>query len=343
MFLLLPKRKYIGTRRPTVINVLPNSHKLDLTLEDAVEIFVKAKEAEGMCERTLKEYKAHFRYLKRYLDKCHPEIRYLNQLDSQIIREYIVYMKNLTKYEGFAKREKEGELSVNTINMRLRTLRTMCNFWYDENYIHINPMKQIKQVRHDEGEEVRGLSDEEIELILKSLNTSQYAEWRDRTLILLLLDAGLRINEAASLTIHDIDPKSQTIHVSSDVSKNRTAREVPVSKEVIKELRKLHLESCAYFGDHDRIFMNAYGEPFTADAFRRRLNRLKRKINLDRLYPHMFRHTFIRGYILQGGDLFTLQKIVGHADIKTTRKYVQMETKHLKEQHNKFSPAKSFF
>ena len=86
--------------------------------------------------------------------------------------------------------------------------------------------------------------------------------------------------------------------------------------------------------------MNAFGEDFTADAFRRRLNRLKRKLGIERLHPHMFRHTFARNYILNGGDIFTLQKILDHADIQTTRKYIQMDKEHLRQQHNKFSPVR---
>ncbi|MGX2961848.1 tyrosine-type recombinase/integrase [Peribacillus sp. JNUCC 23] len=53
----------------------------------------------------------------------------------------------------------------------------------------------------------------------------------------------------------------------------------------------------------------------------------------------MFRHTFCRNYILNGGDMFTLQKIVDHADIKTTRKYIQMDSEHVRQQHNRYSPA----
>ena len=76
--------------------------------------------------------------------------------------------------------------------------------------------------------------------------------------------------------------------------------------------------------------MSAFGYDFTADAFRRRLNRLKSKLNLSRLHPHMFRHTFARNYILNGGDLFTLQRILDHAEINTTRKYVQMDNEHIR-------------
>lgn len=89
--------------------------------------------------------------------------------------------------------------------------------------------------------------------------------------------------------------------------------------------------------------MNAYGDDFTADAFRRRLNRLKKKLNIPKLPPHIFRHTFARNYILNGGDVFTLQKILDHADIQTTRKYIQMDSEHSRLQHNKFSPVRRLF
>lgn len=89
--------------------------------------------------------------------------------------------------------------------------------------------------------------------------------------------------------------------------------------------------------------MNAYGENFTAEAFRRRLNRLKKNLGILKLHPHIFRHTFARNYILNGGDVFTLQKILDHADIQTTRKYIQMDKEHIREQHNKFSPVRRLF
>ena len=138
---------------------------------------------------------------------------------------------------------------------------------------------------------------------------------------MLLLDSGMRIQEALNLKIDHIDVKRCEIFIPSEVARNRKGREIPVSREIAKRLVKLHEESHRYFGDYDEVFMNAYGEPFTAEAFRRRPNRLKKKLVIPKLPPHIFRHTFCRNYILNGGDIFTLQKIVDHADIKTTEVY----------------------
>ncbi|MFZ0446941.1 MAG: tyrosine-type recombinase/integrase [Bacillus sp. (in: firmicutes)] len=151
------------------------------------------------------------------------------------------------------------------------------------------------------------------------------------------------MNEAVSLTSENIDFHQNTLIVPSSIAKNRKNREIPISREISKRLKQLFDETEQYFGEGTQIFMNAYGDDFTADAFRKRLNRLKKKIDIPKLHPHMFRHTFARNYILNGGDVFTLQKILDHADIQTTRKYIQMDSQHLRQQHNKFSPVRRIF
>jgi integrase/recombinase XerD len=146
-----------------------------------------------------------------------------------------------------------------------------------------------------------------------------------------------------SLTVENVDFHQNTLVVPSAIAKNRKLREIPISREISKRLKQLLDETEQYFGEGSRIFMNAYGDDFTADAFRRRLNRLKKKLEIQKLHPHMFRHTFARNYILNGGDIFTLQKILDHADIQTTRKYIQMDSEHIRQQHNKFSPVRRLF
>ncbi|KIL74336.1 tyrosine-type recombinase/integrase [Bacillus badius] len=337
-------RAYVGKRGEEAAKKPSVKEVESYTLDEALEIFILAKEAEGVRPRTIEEYRNHIRYLKSFFEEFGYKVNFITDLSAKIIREYILYMKQTKKaYKGIEKREKEtAGLAVNTINIRLRTLRTMCNFWFREQLLHANPVANIKQVRDDEKSEVRGLSDETIAKLLNYYDTKEYAQWRDKVLILLLLDTGMRINEAVNLKLSHIDFKLLTIHIPSQTAKNRKGRDIPVTREIAKLLKELHGETSSYFGECEYIFYNAYGEVFNADAFRRRLNRIKKKIGMERLHPHMFRHTFCRNYIMNGGDIFTLQKIVDHADIKTSRKYVQMETKHINKQHNKFSPVKKY-
>ncbi|WP_306298984.1 tyrosine-type recombinase/integrase [Bacillus sp. OV166] len=102
-----------------------------------------------------------------------------------------------------------------------------------------NPMQNISQVRDDAHEEVPGIPDEQIDAILTSYDDRQFAQWRDKTLILLLLDTGLRIGEALSLTAAQIDFKDLTVTVPSQIAKSRKSREIPISREVAKRMRHL--------------------------------------------------------------------------------------------------------
>lgn len=346
------KRKFVGERghtvsrkstRPLDSTRSPDSTR-SYTFEEALEIFVRAKEAENLRERTIRDYYNHMRFLTEYLRKYHPECTTINSLTSDIIRDYINYLrKEHVQFEGIEGRKtgKRG-LSPTTINIRLRTLRTMCNFWYEEGMIETNPMRTIKPIRTDEDDLVSGYTDEEIEMLLKAPDQRQFAGWRDYVLMMLMLDTGMRPNEAVSLRYEQIDFRKQTIFVPSERAKNRKGREVPVSREVLKLLRELYEETNSYFDSEGYVFMSAYGEPLAVDTFRRRLWKYAKKCGIKKATPNMFRHTFCRNYILNGGDIFTLQRIVDHADIKTTRRYVQMETEHVQSQHNKYSPVRKF-
>jgi len=320
------------------------------TLQQALALFIRAKESESVRPSTIREYRRHIEYLSDYMINVEGyQNAFVDDLSEDIVRSYITYL--LTEKRRYmspkgrtgGRKDTSKGLSANTVNIRLRTLRTMCRYWKSAGIIADNPMSEIKNVLTDNEEEVPGLSDAEVSAILNSYDEVQFAEWRDKILCLLLLDTGLRINEAVGLTLERIDFITYTLLVPSEVAKNRRFREVPISREVAELLKELYDESSHYFGEIEHIFYNAYGEPYNADAFRKRLNRLKGKLGMKRLSPHQFRHTFARSYLLNGGDLFTLQKILDHADINTTRKYVQMDLEHVRSQHNKYSPIRRIY
>lgn len=345
-----PGRKFVANRKRRVIRkeadkIFKPILSEDYTLQQALTIFIRAKEAENVRPRTIQEYIRHIQYLSDYMTEILGLSRAkLSDLDADLIRGYIRYLlTNKRRYEGVnGRKDTYVGLSPTTVNIRLRTLKTMCRFWYREGMSPSNAMENIKSVNQDEVDEVEGIDDSILEILLASYDESQFADWRDKVLCLLLLDTGLRPTEAAELTIDRVDFATLALSVPSQVSKVRTNREVPISKETAKMLKDLYEESLEYFGETEFVFNTAYGEPFSADSFRKRLNRRKDGLGISKLSPNMFRHTFCRDYLLNGGDLFTLQRIVDHRDIKTTRKYVQMNEKHIRHQHNKYSPAKKF-
>ncbi|MGE7183549.1 site-specific integrase [Peribacillus sp. NPDC006672] len=150
------------------------SFTIEYTLQEALEVFLRAKVAEDVRQRTLGEYVRHIRYLTEYLSVYQPTFKHVSDLTPSLIRDYITFSKNKRAYAGDEQREKTTTLSVNTINIRLRTLRTMCKFWFEEGITRDNPMKNIKNLKQDAEEEVKGFSDEEVTMILNYFNEGNY-------------------------------------------------------------------------------------------------------------------------------------------------------------------------
>lgn len=316
----------------------------ELTFQEALELFVNAKKAEGMRPRTIHDYHKHMEWFRRFLSEFYPDVTTIQQLTVDIIRHYINYLKDeRNPYAGDKTREKAVKgLSVNTINIRLRTLRAMCRFWTVEGYLPVNLMEKIKLLRTDSVDDLTGYTEKEIKALFNALDVRQYSGFRDKIIMLLLLDTGIRINELVNIKISDLDRKRLTLTVPAEIAKNRKTRTIPVSRKVMKLLFELYEENKFYFEPTEYLFLTAYGEKMFPDTFRRRLWKYAKEAGVERATPHKFRHTFARDYLLNGGDLFTLQLILDHADISTTRRYVQMDENHIKQQHMKFSPVNKY-
>jgi site-specific recombinase XerD len=89
----------------------------------------------------------------------------------------------------------------------------------------------------------------------------------------------------------------------------------------------------------ERVFLTAAGLPISKDSVEKIIQRLAKRTGITRLHPHLFRHTFAIRYLVNGGDVFTLQKILGHASLDMTRKYVTLANADVKEKHILYSPV----
>jgi len=89
------------------------------------------------------------------------------------------------------------------------------------------------------------------------------------------------------------------------------------------------------------LFLNENGLPLTRSGVQQMLRRLGRAVGLTgaRCSPHTFRHTFAKNYLLNGGDIFSLQKILGHSSLASVRVYLNLLNGDVKAQHQKFSPV----
>ncbi|MEC2076393.1 tyrosine-type recombinase/integrase [Metabacillus fastidiosus] len=312
-----------------------------LTMEQAIDLVMAGKSAEGLRERTLKDYKKDWGYFVTWLQKNY-EIETVDELSPQIFRDYINYLKyDAPKYDGhkYIKNEQGIGLSDTTINIRLRVYRAMFNYLEREDLIEINPMTNVRLLKQDI-DLTNCFTDDEVKEVLRQPNQRDYVGFRDYVAMMLLLDSGIRANELLSLRTTDIDFQTRFITLGGDKNKNRKPRLVPISAHTVKLLLQLINENKKHFST-DRIFLSSYGEPLGQNQFNKRLKYYGEKAGIEgkKVTAHVYRHTWAKNMTLNGCDAFTLQKMGGWSDIRTMRRYIQMDVEDIRKSHDEFSPV----
>lgn len=330
------------TRRVPRGDISASKNYPELTLEQALDLVVQAKRTEGLRERTLRDYEKDYRYFTKWLAEHYPDVEYISDITTGMIRDHIAWMKYDKKRYGDHKYNKHRDhgtgLSDTTINIRLRVLKAIFNQLERDDLIEVNPIASVKLLRQDI-DLTNALTDEEIKAILAQPDQRDFVGFRDYVAITLLLDSGLRAGELLNLRVPDIDFKTRFITIDGERSKNRQPRLVPISATTVKLLLRLIEENRRHFST-DRIFLSWEGAPISPNHFNKRLKYYGEKAGISgkKMTAHVYRHTWARAMILNGCDPFTLQKIGGWSDIRTMRRYIQMDTREMRESHDAYSP-----
>lgn len=285
--------------------------------------FLKDKNLEGLAPRTIQDYKRHFKYFNKYVQSAYCTDVDRVVVDEKILKDYLKYMVIDKKYSPF------------TVNVRLRTLRTFFKWLKDQKYTKENLALKIKLMKVPM-DSVTLLSDSEVKKLLKTCDLNTYAGFRDFTLIITILDCGIRIGEVSQLKINDINLSNKLIRVRAEVSKTRTERIIPISHKTTKFLKEL--VNIAKQMQTEYVFQSTYGGRIKENNLSLSLRRLGEKAGIKkRCSGYVFRHIFATNAIKSGMDLFSIQRIMGHTVLQTTRRYVQLDTTDLQRQHKKYN------
>ncbi|WP_198158010.1 tyrosine-type recombinase/integrase [Paenibacillus sp. P22] len=221
-----------------------------------------------------------------------------------------------------------------TINKLIRGWRAFFNWVHTEGYVDTNPFNGIGTIKAEK-RIIETFSDAQLKAILAAPNRSTFTGYRDYTIMMTLLDTGVRISELAGIRMFDIDWKARHILV---YGKGRKERLVPFSRTLEKALRT-YLEVRGVL-ETDNLFVNIDNNPFKVRGIQETIADYGKEARIKgvRCSPHTFRHTFAKLYIMNGGDAFSLQKILGHTSLEIVRMYVNLFGTDVNAQHAKFSP-----
>ncbi|QQK74201.1 tyrosine-type recombinase/integrase [Salicibibacter cibarius] len=331
------KRKTIkrrkGYKRPAEIK----------ELSEALEFVVNVKMTQNVKPRTIKDYRKQIQYFNDWLIDNYGEDVKLTDVDIDLLREYVRWCRHeKIHYEGHPLRTKTANqkirgLSAATVNIRIRLLKSFFRTLYEEKVINVNPTENLKLMKVEK-DNIQPLTKEEIKRLLSAPDQGSFAQFRDYVAILLMLDTGMRIGEVCAVDVQDVDLKAKRIILPASVNKNRRARVLPLSDKTTGVLRQLINETQEAFTTN-AVFTTYAGDRVNDKTLQKGLHDYAAIAGIDRtVTPHILRHCFAKYASLNGMDIFTLQRILGHEEITTTRKYVQIHDEDVMEQHKQHSP-----
>lgn len=306
------------------------------TLSELIDYYEVCNRAEDKSYRTIEWYSANLKRFRSYLKSRHLS-ESLDGIDKKLLREYVLYLLKSNRFENHPYVPIRTEpLSTATIHGHVRTLRAFFSWLVDEGLTEENIAKDLKPPKLVK-KAVSTLSDEEIIAIVHTLNLNNHCEARNLTIFMLLLDTGLRIGELVSIKMEDIHMNEAFVKV---MGKGKKERIVPIGNNAQKALQRYlfrYRTRPAHTGI-ENVFLSVHGTPLTENSMKLMFARLGQKSGVQRLHAHLCRHTFATRFLVNGGDVFTLQQILGHSTLEMVRHYVNLASNDIIIKHQRCSP-----
>ena len=280
-----------------------------IMLIEAFEDFIIEKEAHNLAPSTLTNYRQSFDYFKKFAG--YDDKTTTDEINKQAIYQWI----NTLKLNGVKHSCMDGDRK------------------------YIDPAFKIQLIEGQE-ETIKLFSDEELEaLLVKPRKKDSFAEWRTWAIVNWVLATGNRAATICEVKIDHVNFAKKEIQLSH--TKNKKAQYIPLSSSLetaLKEYIRMWRKEAPIDG---WMFPNVGEEKLTTNALRLSFGRYCTNRGIEKSNIHGLRHNFAKGWLRNNGNMFVLQKILGHSTLDMTRRYVKLFSEDIKEDYDKFSPLDS--
>lgn len=313
--------------------------------EYQIEEFMLYCTSKNLARKTLASYEQTLKLFSLFLSK-ELNIESVQEVKTNHIRQYIRYLQERGKYtissqsvqEKYNKPQNRGDykkqISSTTIANYIRNIKVFFNWLYSEREIKVNPCLKIENIKTDRKCK-KLIEPYELKSILEAFNKSIFSGFRNYIITKLLLDCGCRITECLNIQIGDLDIKHNTALISNP--KNRKQRYVYFSPKLAKELSQWLRFKDRYI-ESDYLFPPNRGSILSIHNYGKNLRETGKKVGIN-IHSHQLRNNFAKYYILNGGDWFTLSRIMGHSSVDVTQKaYLDFTDEEVAKKYQKHSP-----
>ncbi len=286
----------------------------ELTLREVFGDFINSQEAKGVAAQTVKTYKTHFQSVSKHLNMGLS----FGELKKADLDRMIVSMRS-------------AGLAHNSISSYVRVMKTFLNWSRGEGYttLTLPNYKQEETIKET-------YTDDELERLLRRPAADcSFCEFRNWAIINFLLNCGCRAATVRNIQVRDVSLADKQVIFRH--TKTRKIQVIPLCSRMVNILREY---MAVRGGDaSDYLFCDEYGGMLSENALRLAIAKYNRKRGVQTTSIHLFRHTFARKYLLDcGGDVFSLQKILGHSTLKMTKHYCAIYDADIAKNYDLVSP-----
>lgn len=295
-----------------------------MKLGRGLEVFLDSKRGELASDSTIKYYNHWVKDFLRY--EAGNGVVSWEDIEASHIQAYFSMLKDVRK------------VKPSTIHDAYRAIRACDRFLYKRGDVPRRVVDDVQAPRQEK-KIPRTFTPKEINAMFGACNKFTFAGIRDRTMIRLLLSSGIRKSELAGILSENVDLEQGTIKVYGKGKKERIlpiatkAKKAIIEYEEARNRQNFPIKSKYYF-------VSTKGAYIRSSAMSSIFKRIKEKSGLkgERVSCHTWRHTFAKSYLMNGGDVFSLQRLLGHSDLTTTKRYLNLNNKEVATQFDKYNP-----
>lgn len=319
--------------------------KHKLSLSQAIDGFLLDAQARSLSPRTVADYENSFRKLRAFLGD--PPF---GEITADDIRRFMADLGTPRAPAGVTTRParpigKKQKLNIHTGLSALWTWAVRCH------YVEVHVVREIPRPR-PEKPAIVPFTRADVEALLRTCERRSAAYGRpgkrvcdharpgtvarDRAIVLLLLDTGIRASELCELELRQVDLRNRQVVVFGKGSKERM---LPIGPRTAAALGRYILEKRADARVNERLFLSVGGEELTRNGLLRIIYRLGEAAGVQDAHPHRFRHTMAIEYLRNGGNERTLQEVLGHESLEMLRTYTRIALADVRNGHLVASPV----
>ncbi len=272
-------------------------------------------------EGTINHYRQSYLNFFKFFDPNMP----ISNIDEAAYKGYVLYLKSNIK----------NDVSINSY---LRDFITTIHFAQHEGYVADFKMQSIKVDRKP----IETYTEDELQKLLRKpdMKHCSFSEYQAWVMTNFLFSTAVRQRSLMHIRIKDLDFDNRVVYVN--VTKNRKPLIVPINQTLTNILIE-YLKYRQHKSDEDYLFCNIFGQQYAKATCYSRLYEYNKRRGVDTTGIHRYRHTFAKQWILNGGDVVSLSKLLGHSSLNITQNYVNLLVSDLSEKVDAINVLDKFY